>query len=298
MLNVVTVHWLSAKWIPTQLDYLDRNAGGPYRVFASLNGIEDPEIRRRFHYARDIETNSHPEKLNLLSQVVMEDSKPEDRILFLDGDAFPVQPLEPWVGETLEQHGLAAIQRRENAEDTRPHPSFCVSTVGFWKEHGLDWTPEDWVTPTGHLFQDAGGRLARQLEAHGVDWLPMVRSNTDDLHPLWFAVYGHRVYHHGAGFRPRVSKVDQLKNPALYAVNFAWDGPSLGQLAVAVKRDPSLILKARPKSFEKVVSSARRTALRRFARWHGARAESESDEVFERILADPKFYLEFDSTLV
>ena len=39
MINVVTVHWKSDKWIDPQLAYLDRNIDEPYRVYAALRGV-------------------------------------------------------------------------------------------------------------------------------------------------------------------------------------------------------------------------------------------------------------------
>ena len=266
MINVITVHWMSAKWIPIQLAYLERNINVPYRILASLNGIDDPDMRRRFDYVQDVENASHPEKLNILSEVAVERSKPEDLLLFLDGDAFPVQPLQPWLDETLAEYPLVAVQRRENCEDLRPHPSFCVTTVRFWKELGCNWTGDDWITPTGDHFYDAGSALARILDAHGIEWLPLLRANTKDLHPLWYAVYGHRVYHHGAGFRDRVSKVDLIKRPTLFNVNSAWDGPSAGQLGMVLKSDPSALKRVRMRHVVEFAKAARRTLLRRFTR--------------------------------
>jgi len=297
VINIVTVHWKSAKWIPIQLEYLERNVKAPYRVFASLNGIDVEAFRKQFYYVNDIEIDDHPEKLNLLTETVIERSKPEDLILFLDGDAFPIQPLQPWLDETLLRHPLVAVQRRENCEDLRAHPCFCVSTVGFWKELGCDWSREDWITPTGDLFNDAGGRLGRILESQTVDWLPLLRTNTTDLHPLWYAVYGHLVYHHGAGFRDRVSKVDQVKRPALFAVNQSWDGASLGQMSVEARKNPSLVLKLRPRHIKEIAIAGRRTFLRRFTRRFTAKADAESDEIFNRLKTDPHFYSAFDSTL-
>ena len=266
MINVITVHWMSAKWIPVQLAYLERNINTPYRVLASLNGIDDPDMRKLFDYVQDVEIEDHPEKLNILCEVAVARSRPEDLLLFLDGDAFPIQPLQPWLDETLVKYPLVAVQRRENCEDLRPHPSFCATTVGFWKELGCDWTPKDWYTPTGALFRDAGGRLAEVLEAQGIEWLPLLRTNTHDSHPLWYAVYGHRVYHHGAGFRDRVSKLDQVKRPALYKVHSSWDGPSVGQLSVMLRKDPSLVKRLRMRHVVAFAKAARRTVLRRFTR--------------------------------
>src|ERR1700722_11377980 len=104
MINVITVHWMSDKWVAAQLSYLKRNMNAPYRLVASLNGIEDPGVRGLFDIAKDVE-GEHPEKLDLLAGMVAEDAEPSDVLVFLDGDAFPVQPLFPWLGDALERHG-------------------------------------------------------------------------------------------------------------------------------------------------------------------------------------------------
>jgi hypothetical protein len=297
MINVITVHWMSDKWVAAQLSYLKRNMNAPYRLVASLNGIEDPGVRGLFDIAKDVE-GEHPEKLDLLAGMVVEDAEPSDVLVFLDGDAFPVQPLFPWLGEALERHGLVAVQRRENCEDRRPHPSFCATTVKFWKEVGASWGVQPWTSTSGVEFTDAGGLLAASLRENAVDWLPLVRTNTSNPHPLWFAVYGHRIYHHGAGFRSRVSKVDEQNTRALLQVDSIWDDPSLGQLSVALRRRPSAMLEARPRHARTLAKATRRTVLQRFKRRFDANAQSESDQVFDRVMSDERFYLDYDSTLV
>ena len=96
MLNIVTVHWKSDKWVAPQLRYLDQNVDTEFRVFASLNGIEDPELWKRFHLAEDLE-GTHAEKLNALGRMAVDQSDPTDQLLFLDGDAFPVRPIGTWM---------------------------------------------------------------------------------------------------------------------------------------------------------------------------------------------------------
>jgi hypothetical protein len=294
MINVITVHWMSAKWVPAQLAYLDRNVNAPYRVFASLNGIDDPDVRRRFHYVEDVE-GKHPEKLDRLSETVIEQSKPSDILMFLDGDAFPVQPLQPWLDEALARHRLVAVQRKENCEDLRPHPSFCATTVGLWKELGCDWTVTPWTSPTGITFEDAGGTLNGVLESNGIDWLPLLRTNNHNPHPLWYAVYGHRVYHHGAGFRNRVSKVDKVTRPGL--LKTPKEDVSLGELSVAVRKKPSILLKARPRHTRSLVRAGRRTVLHKLKQRFADKADAESDEMFSRLSSDERFYRSFDSTV-
>jgi hypothetical protein len=296
MINVITVHWMSSKWVPAQLAFLKRNMNAPYRTVASLNGIDDPEIRNMFDHAEDVD-GDHPDKLNTLTAMVIEQAEPSDMLVFLDGDAFPVQPLFPWLERVVDRHGLVAVQRRENCEDRRPHPSFCATTVKTWNEIGGDWGVQEWTSSVGTLFDDAGGVLAVRLGENKVDWLPLNRTNTSNPHPLWFAIYGHHIYHHGAGFRPRVSKLDRRNTKALTHVDSIWGDPSLGQLSVTLRKNPAVLLRTRPKHVATVARAARRTVLQRFKRRFDANAESESDEMFERVMSDEHFYKALDSTL-
>jgi hypothetical protein len=214
VLNVVTVHWQSPQWVDVQLRYLERNVDVPWRVFASLNGI-DRALWDRFHFAAEL-GGGHPEKLNELAAIVAHRSAPEDLLLFLDGDAFPVRPVASWFEGLLSSDPLAAVRRDENLGDVQPHPCFCLTTVGFWQEIEGDWRAgEMWENAVG-TTTDSGAEVLRVLRQRNISWRPILRSNTRNIHPVWFGVYEHRVYHHGAGFRSRVSRVDLLNDPDTY----------------------------------------------------------------------------------
>jgi len=297
MINIVTIHWLSSQWIDPQLDHLERNLGGPFRVFASLNGPEALGARSRFHFAEDL-PGGHASKLNALAQRVLQDSEPSDVLIFLDGDAFPVQPLGEWIGRTLAQHPLAAVRRAENAGDLRPHPCFCMTTVGFWETIVGDWRPAPWTSPGGEEFVDAGTVLYKTLLDRGIGWMPMLRTNTHDLHPLWFAIYDHRIYHHGAGFRSRFSYADAANVRVDARSARTWKGPpTLGALAKTPLKDPSTLMRLRPRHASTLgrsaVKTARRFAMQRYAR----RAETTSSDVFSRLTSEPGFFSELDDAI-
>ena len=95
MINVVTVHWKSAKWIDPQLRYLERNIDEPFRVWAALEGIDAREFAK-FHFAEDLR-GTHPDKLNALADIVFEHSDPDDILVFIDGDALPIRPIASWM---------------------------------------------------------------------------------------------------------------------------------------------------------------------------------------------------------
>ena len=108
-----------------------------------------------------------------------------------------------------------AVRHDENAIDTQPHPAFCAVRVRDWERLHGDWSPGFcWEAENGRLTTDVGGNLLRALERSGDSWTPLLRSNRVNLHPLWFGIYGDIVYHHGAGFRWAVGRVDLRDIPA------------------------------------------------------------------------------------
>ncbi len=294
MIYFVTVHWMTDKWISPQLDFFERFVNAPYRVYASLNGISDPSKSDRFHFAQDV-PGEHWEKLDTLAKQVVADAEPSDILIFIDGDAFPIQPIQPWLDEALTQYPLTAVQRVENCGDLRAHPCFCATTVGFWNEYGCEWTPAEWMGSTGTNFTDAGGTLANIMAANDVKWLPIRRTNTRDIHPLWFGVYGHRLYHHGAGFRIPTSRVDDANRLAAYNVSFS--DHSLGELTSFLRYRPSSLLKVRPRHAQKLVLGTRKTLYNRMSKRFETKATDQGEQVFAKLSSDDHFYREFDSTV-
>jgi hypothetical protein len=126
----------------------------------------------------------------------------EDLLMFLDGDAFPIADPMGLIEDGLTRAPLVAVRRAENVNDPQPHPCFCVTTVGTWRELRGDWSGGyTWPGHRGKLVTDVGANLLRALELSETPWVQVLRSNRVDLDPLHFAVYGDVVYHHGAGFR-------------------------------------------------------------------------------------------------
>lgn len=308
MINIVTVHWQSARWIDVQLRYLERHVPAPFRVFASLNGIEDASVWPRFFFAEDLE-GSHPAKLNALADVVAASADPSDPLVFLDGDAFPVQPLVPWLDDVLARHPLVAVRRDENLGDLQPHPSFCATTVGFWRELGGDWRGGSWINEAGREVRDAGGRLMALLSEREVDWLPLLRTNTANPHPLWFGVYAHRIYHHGGGFQQtRVERVDWAERyrrhaPSGRSLRPTEDSPSVGLLLQKLRSDPASLGRLRPRHVAVAARATIKTGrLRREHRYYLRHLRSEQgrslevleQDVFAELSRNPDFFLRFD----
>jgi hypothetical protein len=215
VIHIGTSHYRDDRWIELQLRYLERHTQEPYRVYASLDGI-DARHYARFDYAADhgrvapeLEEGWRPEpKLKLLVEEMTREATPDDLLVFMHGDAFPIAD---WVGparKMVAESQLAAVRRDENLEPI-PHWSFCVTTAGFWTDIGGDWSRgASYERPNGDHATDTGAKLWKVLERRGIAWHPILRSNKRNLHPLWFAIYGDIVYHHGAGFHTPISRLD------------------------------------------------------------------------------------------
>lgn len=212
MIHIATVHYNSTRWIDIQLRFIEKHIGTPYLTYAFLTGI-DPTLAQRFHYAVCEPVVSHAFKLNFLADIISRNAEPTDILMFIDGDAFPVSSIDSLINQLSHSTPLIAIQRLENGLDIQPHPSFCITTVGFWNSIKGDWNAGyTWKTPNGNIT-DIGGNLLEQLQQKGIDWLPIHRTKNLGSHPLLFGVYGSCIYHHGAGFRAPHTRSDLDSKP-------------------------------------------------------------------------------------
>ncbi len=172
-----------------------------------LDGIA-PEHHRKFDRVIASRGN-HEGRLNLLAAEISAEAEADDIIMFLDGDAFPIADPMPTIESALESTSLIAVRRDEANGDCQPHPCFCAVTVGEWHRLHGDWsTGYEWETNNERHMSDVGGNLLGCLERTRSTWTPLLRTNTRNDHPLWYAVYGDLIYHHGSGFRPPLSRVD------------------------------------------------------------------------------------------
>jgi hypothetical protein len=234
VIHVATVHHKSAKWIDVQLDFLRRHLHEPYRVVANLQEVPGEHAAK---FDRVIPAmGRHSGKLNFLAAEIAAEADPDDLIMFLDGDAFPIADPMPAVHRALERSVLIAVQRQENLEDQQPHPSFCVIRVRDWQALAGDWSMGHcWQTTRGDLVSDSGGNLLAALERTDSPWTPMLRTNRVDVHPLWFGVYGDVIYHHGAGFRKPTARSISTNQPARWRSGERAPviGPLIRKLATA-----------------------------------------------------------------
>lgn len=208
MINICTVHHKTQKWISPQLLYLSKNINTPYRIFSIVPDHVNPPD---YHYSNSLDTSTqssfdHSIKLNFLSDIVLSQSKPDDILLFLDGDAFPINPLMP-ILTLLAKYDFISIVRTELG-DCFPHPSFAMCRVEFWLRYLPSWLPGFSDINNDNNPMDSGGYIFNILKKNNLKWHRLFRSNKRNIHSLWFGIYDDIIYHHGAGFRSPVSKLD------------------------------------------------------------------------------------------
>jgi hypothetical protein len=231
LLYVATAHYGSPRWIEIQVDHLRRHISVEFQTWASIEGI-DPAFAS--HFDRTVEQlGSHSGKLNHLAMEILGQADDDDLLMFLDGDAFPIADPMPTIETALSQAALLAVRRAENVDQPQPHPCFCVTTVRTWRSLPGDWSSGPiWPGGRGWDVTDVGSLLMRALELAGLRWVELLRSNKHDLDPLYFAVYGDLVYHHGAGFR--TEKVSGAHRRAVLGQTSRRPAPGL--LARAMRR--------------------------------------------------------------
>ena len=257
---VITAHHQSDDWIELQTTALRRFTPPGSQLVGSLEGVSE---EWHHHFDRVIPSvGRHAGKLNLLAWCVCEEAADDDVLIFLDGDAFPIAELEPFIEENLRRVPLAAVVRHEDG-DRQPHPLFTVTTVGFWKQVNGDWEKGyTWFSTTRNKdITDVGGNLLYLLESRGLEWQPILRTADLEGHPVYYGVYGNVVYHHGAGFRSWKSSQADVA---------AFD--ELTTTPAVVQYLPSRLRRS-------VISRRRRQTVKRWTEAEIAR----SHQVFERL---------------
>lgn len=209
MIHIATVHYESDKWVDIQLDYIKRYLKQEYRIYAFLSG-EAIKHRDKYFFSCCEPIKGHAIKLNILANIIYLVANSNDVIMFIDGDAFPIAPLDNFIKSTMDKYPLAAIQRFENFGDCQPHPSFCIVKVHVWKQIQGDWkSGYKWTLNDNSKRTDVGGNLLKLLIDNKIEWKPILRSKSLTSHPIMFGIYGAVIYHHCNGFRDPIDRIDR-----------------------------------------------------------------------------------------
>lgn len=194
MINIATVHWKSSFFQEIQYEYIKNNLGEDSRIWAYLDKIPEQDFQndKRYYFHEDSNQTDHLFKLDSLANLICDKSKDDDIIIFIDGDAWPISPMQQFITSGLKEKKLGAVLRSENGE-RYPHPCFLFTTVGFWKDARLSWSKFE----INHILH--------VLNSMKLDWIKLNRTGGLTDHLIFFSIYGDMIYHHGAGFRIPVS---------------------------------------------------------------------------------------------
>jgi hypothetical protein len=208
MLHVASAH-SSPRWLQIQRRALAEHIHVPYMRWGSVALIDSAHASE---FDRAVEQKG-PEagKLNHLALEIAREAADQDLLMFLAPDAFPVADPMGAIERALAEAPLLAVRRAENDGDPLPHPCFCVTTVGAWRELAGDWSDGyPFSAPGLGRVTDFGANLLRRLELTGTPWVALERTSGTPLDPLRFAVYGGIVYFHNAA---EIGRVHRLQAP-------------------------------------------------------------------------------------
>lgn len=227
-------------------------------VTAQVQAARDAMVRRPRHTLFPVQyvqqAGDHASWLDFLFERLVADgvAREHDLLLFMDNDAWPIASIDPLV-ERLRTHRVVSVMRTENS-DNFPHPSFTLTTYGFWKKHDLKWALR--VGRGAASRNDPGSYVLDYLKTRRIPWSPMLRSNAWNPDPIMFGLYDSIAYHHGIGSRRGVSVVHQrhgipaarvealktlyfekIQKDEFFYTPFMRPGPSSGA-AIRVKTPP------------------------------------------------------------
>ncbi len=98
---------------------------------------------------------------------------------------------------------VVALQRAE-LEDEFPNPAFTLMNAGFWRtgKTSFSFGNPRFIYNKGVLsrFHSGAGILA-ELKMGKRKFLPLIRNNRWNPHPVMCGIYDHRIFHFGAGSR-------------------------------------------------------------------------------------------------
>lgn len=169
-------------------------------------------------------TKGSPEHAHYLDALVAEaDQRGFTHFATLDMDSFPVTP--HWAERLAARLGpklpFAATLRAENGDTYLPHPSGLLCDMEFYRKEKPSFLPSRWAYLLGNgrfvlrhrQRRDTGIGYAIAAARQGGGWLPLLRSNVHNDHPLMAGIYGDTFFHLGAMSRQPLFEADWRQTP-------------------------------------------------------------------------------------
>lgn len=186
-------------WSTIQSTFLDRSMFVEVHKHVVLNGVTPtPWTDKGYKILSNWQFNrGHLHGLKIIIDSFKSSSY--DWLLVLDSDAWPIR--DDWFAvcdrliNEKGKSGCAAV-RCENF-DTFVHPCIFLANRSLILK-GAEFGFKTQMNLLGDVVTD----LAMVYSDFDYDFLPLVRTNKINYHPLFGGLYGHLFYHHGAGSRP------------------------------------------------------------------------------------------------
>jgi hypothetical protein len=242
---------LNARWHELQRRFIARNTtvGHDFRV--ALNGVAPSEFPDSEVLFANPANEGHERALGRVVERLR--GEPHDWFLILDSDCFPIAP--GWHDVLTAQmarfqKSFAAPVRTENL-DLFPHPCAVFFGAEALAAGVLDFSK---TRPSRNLLGqevvDVGAAMAE------APFLPLLRTNAINLHPVAAGIYHHLFYHHGAGSRDFAFRV--LRKFGYYD---HWFDSARGETHQGLLLDELL---RDPEGFVETLAGHRLPALRAF----------------------------------
>ena len=185
-------------WATLQSTFLDRTKFAKVSKYVVINGTEvKPWKDKGYEVLKSwVYNKGHYYGLKAIVDSFRETEF--EWLLILDSDAWPVR--DDWFAicdklmNEKNKLGCAAI-RCENF-DTFPHPCVFLAHRKVI-DKGIEFKLRTQLNLLGEPVSD----LATNYADFDTDFLPLIRTNRTNFHPLFGGIYGHLFYHHGAGSR-------------------------------------------------------------------------------------------------
>ena len=222
MIHIYTLHFKDDYWVDLQIKSFKKYIKVPYKSYAIFSHMNQEMYDRRkddFDYfevrekGRHIHKggNYHPTDGNRhIFPVIKQNLEAGDIVIRIDSDAFFVDDVnEKFVDKVINKKFLAMYEPEHewDLNYIAPHPAFYAFR-GEYLNQGLDAAMSEMVED-GH--SNWWGLLMNWYKENKIDWYPLKRSNQINLHPIYFGIYDNLVYHHFAGSRDKVTRVDRKK---------------------------------------------------------------------------------------
>lgn len=199
------------KWIELQRHFLNKTSPEYDHVVGVCGKLDLDLFKSSIVLGNSgITIQDYKNQLRVMLDFFKSNSKKYEAFLLLDSDAFPI--MDGWFDI------LTKFMKSKNKWYSSP---LRIENLDFWPHLSCffilsEYIDFDIIDFTGKKYNNIYGEESIEFGAGNksvIDdkhiWLPLLRSNIWNPHPIISAVYSHVFYHHGAGSRHKVFRGDE-----------------------------------------------------------------------------------------